>query len=39
MGWDGDGDGVMRDRVGSVRYNFIFLAAIAVSLFSVSVSV
>jgi hypothetical protein len=31
MGWDGDGDGVMS---GSVRFNLIFLAAIAVSLFS-----
>lgn len=25
MGWDGDGDGVIGDRVGSVRFNFIFL--------------
>jgi hypothetical protein len=34
MGWDGDGDGVMSGSVGSVRFNFIFLGAIAVSLFS-----
>lgn len=30
MGWDGDGYGVMSDRVGSVGCNLIFLAAIAV---------
>ena len=37
MGWDGDGDGVMSDRVGSVRCNFIFLVAIAVMCFVVRI--
>ena len=31
MGRDGDGDGAMSKRVGSVRFNLNFLAAIAVS--------
>ena len=36
MGRDGDGDGVMSNSVGSVRFNFNFLAAIVVSLLYVS---
>ena len=33
MGWDGDGDGVMSSRFGSVRFNFL-VVAIAVFLYS-----
>lgn len=31
MGWNGDGDGVMSSKVGSVSFNFLGVAIVVVS--------